>query len=143
MNANSASGAAPIGGRGRLVIVLLTFVALCAAFFAGAVHQSDAVADPHDAGASVVAGGSPASADSFAAGDNESLQESSGWLSALASACALFVFMLVAIAVWALLVRPKVGLRRPVKDRAPASLAQFDLVATRPSPLLTLSISRT
>jgi hypothetical protein len=140
MNEIGSRPAAPPTGRFRVPIVFLTFIALCIAFFAGSVHQSDSLADSHDSATAIGLIAAPAPLDAEPTTDVTS--SSDGWMTALVSACALFVLLTLArvfrIRLGALL-RVLGALVEPVHRATPVAVG-----GPAAAPALTqLSISRT
>lgn len=91
MNDNELRPIAPPKGRLRVLIVFLTFIALCIAFFAGSVHQSDSLTDSHDSSAAIAQIAAPTGVGAEPTTDVAS--SSDGWMTALVAACALFVLL--------------------------------------------------
>lgn len=140
MNDNALRHVAPPIGGLRVLIVLLTFIALCIAFFAGGVHQSDSIADSHDATAAIA---EISAVDASGAEPTSDIaQDSDGWMTALVSACALFVLLTIAR-----VFRIRIGgLRWLVELRAQVTHSGLPDLASAATPtpaLATLSISRT
>jgi hypothetical protein len=140
MNDNELRPTAPPTGRFRVPIVFLTFIALCIAFFAGSVHQSDSLADSHDSTSAIAQITAPTGLGAEPTTDVASTSD--GWMTALVSACALFALLTLArifrirlgalLQVLGALVEP-VHRAMPVAARAPASapaLAQLSVSRT-------------
>jgi hypothetical protein len=94
MNDNELRPTAPPTGRFRVPIVFLTFIALCIAFFAGSVHQSDSLADSHDSTSAIAQIAEPTGLGAEPTTDVASTSD--GWMTALVSACALFALLTLA-----------------------------------------------
>ena len=94
MNDNEPRPIAPPKGRLRVLIVFLTFIALCIAFFAGTVHQSDSLADSHDSTSAIAQIAAPTGVGAEPTTDVASTSD--GWMTALVSACALFALLALA-----------------------------------------------
>lgn len=119
--------------------MVLTFVALCAAFFAGVVHQSETAS--HD-GAPMVA--SSVTFPAAPAVPGELASAPVGWLDALVMTC-VFLVLAVAVVLARAVTRPRAeqpsadDARRPVADRWVSRSSSARAVPL----LLQLSVSRT
>ena len=142
---NVTSRPKPVRARVTWILVAVTFVALCAAFFAGVLHQTDSQAVSHESATTQLSVDTVADSidDGVALAPFTTVTAGDGWLTALVTACAIFVLWSMTLLFRRLLPKPE----RPVGDVDPASVVRrapvLNSLLPQVSILLRVSISRT